>query len=285
MTTDAPSPRKPPGRPTAPPTPSPRRAVPAPGPSRVAFGPMQSGPKGHRIGLYGPGGIGKTTLAATAPGPVAFFDLDDSLHVLAPQLEGLDVRRVDCSGTWKGLRDALRGDGWDEIKTVVIDSASKAEELAVAHTIATLPDEKGKPVSSVEDYGWGKGYTHVYETFLVLLGDLDAHARAGRNVVLICHDGTATVPNPHGEDYIRFEPRLQSLTGGKASVRLRVREWLDHLLFIGYDIDVKKTKARGSGTRTIYPAELPHCMAKSRKLCDPLPLDYLDTTVWNLLLG
>ena len=35
------------------------------------------------------------------------------------------------------------------------------------------------------------------------LADLDRHCRAGRHVVLICHDCTSTVPNPAGEDWLR----------------------------------------------------------------------------------
>ena len=41
------------------------------------------------------------------------------------------------------------------------------------------------------------------------------HARGTRdNVILICHDCTATVPNPTGEDWLRYEPRLQSPGSG-----------------------------------------------------------------------
>ena len=105
----------------------------------------------------------------------------------------------------------------------------------------------------------------MFDTFLPLLADLDRHARAGRNVVLVCHDCTSTVPNPAGEDWLRYEPRLQSPNSGKASIRLRVREWADHVLFVGYDVSVGKDgKGRGAGTRTLYSAEVPHCMAKSR---------------------
>jgi hypothetical protein len=155
----------------------------------------------------------------------------------------------------------------------------------VEHTLATVPHEKGHRVTRLEDYGFGKGYSHVYDTFLPLLGDLDAHARAGRNVILICHDCTATVPNPAGEDWIRYEPRLQSPASGKSSIRLRVREWADHVLFVGYDVAVKDGKGSGSGSRTIYPSELPHCMAKSRTLSQPLPLSKFDLSLWNQLTG
>ena len=105
--------------------------------------------------------------------------------------------------------------------------------------------------------------------------------------LLICHDCTASVPNPKGEDYLRFEPRLQNPSSGKASVRLRVREWLDHLFYIGYDVECSKNdrgKAQGHGSRTIYPQEMPWCMAKSRGLAEQTELVQFDTTLWKELL-
>jgi hypothetical protein len=252
---------------------------------KISFGAIE--PQGHRVGIFGPGGIGKTTLAATAPGPVGFLDLDDSLPILMPSLGKLDIRRVAGIASWQDIRDALHSDGWDDVRTIVLDSATKAEELALDWTLRNVRHEKdGVVIRRIEDYGFGKGYQHLYETFLALLNDLDQHVRAGRNVVLICHDCTATVPNPKGEDYIRWEPRLQSPSSGKASIRLRVREWLDHLLYVGYDVECSKQtggKARGQGTRTIYPQEMPWCMAKSRSLTEQIELVPFEGTLWNKL--
>lgn len=258
--------RTPPARPPAPQPPptQPRGAV--------QFGKIHGG-AGHRVVLYGPGGIGKTSLAAALPGPVAFFDLDDSLPRLVAQLDVANLRPVEGVVTWDDLRAMLQADGWDDIKSLVIDTGTRAEEMAIAKTLESVPHEKGTKVQRLEDYGFGKGYTHVYDTFLPLLADLDRHSRQGRHVAILCHDCTSTVPNPAGEDWLRYEPRLQSPNSGKASIRLRVREWADHVLFLGYDVDVGKDgKGRGAGTRTIYPAELPHCMAKSRTTQTPVPL-------------
>lgn len=254
---------------------------------KVAFGKIK--PQGHRIGVFGPGGIGKTTLAATAPGPVGFIDLDDSLPILLPSLGELDVRRVAGITGWQDMRDALHSGGWDDVHTIVIDSATKAEELALGWTLKNVRHEKdGVVIRRIEDYGFGKGYQHLYETFLQLLGDLDAHVRAGRHVVLILHDCTANVPNPKGDDYIRWEPRLQNPSSGKASIRLRVREWLDHLLYLGYDVECSRQtggKAQGQGSRTICPQEMPWCMAKSRSLTEQIELMQFDTTLWNKLFA
>lgn len=260
--------------------PPPPSAAPTQAKGTVSFAKPRAA-SGQRIVLYGPGGIGKTSLALEAPGPVAFFDLDDSLSVLPA---GVDAQIVQVGG-WMDIRDALNASGWDAIKTIVIDSVTKAEEMALAHMLATLKTEKGRQANSVEDYGYGKGYSHLFETFLPLLADLEAHTRAGRNVVMICHDCATTCPNPMGEDWLRYEPRLQNPNSGKASIRLRVREWADHMLFYGYDVAVKDGKGQGSGTRTLYPVELPHCMAKSRTLRVPLPVDQPEPTLWECVLN
>ena len=253
----------------------------------VSFGRIQSA-AGHRFVLYGPGGIGKTTLATYCPGLVAVFDLDDSLSRLLPQIEAAgmadQVLPVGGVDSWAALRDALHAGGWDSVCTIVIDTLTKAEELCSAHTLETVPHEKGHKVQRLEDYGYGKGYMHVFDTLLPLLADLDAHCRAGRHVVLICHDCTTNVPNPMGDDWLRYEPRLQSPASGKASVRLRVREWADHVLFYGYDVDVSDGKGRGSGTRTIYPSELPHCMAKSRTCRFPVPITEPSGELWGTVI-
>jgi len=253
----------------------------------VQFGEVAAS-SGHRVLLYGPGGIGKTTLASQLPGPVAFIDLDESLSCLRTQLEdsGQMANIVPVMGVedWQSLRDVIQSDGWEKVKSIVIDTGTRAEEMAVAHTLAhTLQDSK--KVTSIEGYGFGKGYGYVFDTFLLLLGDLDRHARAGRNVVVICHDCTSTVPNPTGEDWIRFEPRLQSPNSGKSSIRLRLREWADHVLFVGYDVSVNKDgKGSGHGTQTLYTSERPHCMAKSRTTQKEFPLGNDATGVWEAII-
>ena len=234
----------------------------------------------QRIGIYGPGGIGKTSLACHAPGPVALFDLDNSLPVLKPTLSGLDIKVVQDVITWQDMRDALHSKMWDGIKTIVVDSLTRGEQLGIAHTLATVRNEKGYAVSSLEGYGFGKGMRHSFETMLSLLGDLDQHVREGRNAVLICHDVTANVPNPAGDDYIRYEPRLQNANNG--NLRLSAKEWLDHLIYIGYDIAVDSDgKAKGSGTRTLYPVETPIFLAKSRSLREPMVYEDGSDEVWK----
>ena len=246
---------------------------------RVTFGKIPT-ISGHRVLLYGPGGIGKTTLSNLAPGPVAYFDLDESLSRLRLSPEPL---AVPCE-SWQSLRESLQSSGWDSVKTIVIDSVTRAEEMCATHTLATVKNDKGQYVHRIEDYGYGKGYQFIFDTFLPLMSDLDRHCRSGRNVILIAHECVTTVPNPNGEDWMRYEPRLQCPNSGKAAVRLRLKEWADHVLFLGYDVAVDKDgKGKGSGTRTLYPCELPFCMAKSRTTQTPLVVEDGKTLWANII--
>lgn len=238
---------------------------------------------GHRIVLYGPGGIGKTSLGCIAPGPVAFIDADESLARLREQIDTLP--QVAPVTDWQSLRATLQSEGWGDTKTIVLDSITRIEEWCIDYVIETVPHEKGNKVKikSIEDYGWGKGYKHVFETFILLLGDLDRICRSGKNVILVAHDCTNSVPNPSGDDWLRYEPRLQSPDSGKNSIRLRVKEWADHVLFLGYDVEVIEGVGKGSSTRTLHTYELPHCMAKSRTVQEMIVINQGDSP-WERIL-
>jgi len=235
-----------------------------------------SGPQ--RIVIYGPGGIGKSSLAALAPKPV-FLDVEHGTHEF-------DVCRAGEIETFADLRAVLQSRALDGFQTVVIDTMTKAEEMAIGHTLKTTPHEKGQFVTSIEGYGFGKGLQHVYDTMILLLADLDSQVRRGRNVILLCHDCTADVPNPVGDDFIRYEPHLQAPKSGKASTRNRVIQWADHVLFVGYDVIAKDGKGRGAGTRTIFTDELPDHIAKSRSVHAALPFTGPeDGAIWDLIFN
>lgn len=197
----------------------------------------------------------------------------------------LNVTRVGDILTWEELRGVLHDESMlAPYGAVVIDSFTKAEELAIAHTLATVPTEGGEFVDKIEGYGYGKGYVHTYETFLKILGDLDSIVRRGKHVIVICHDFKASVPNPYGEDWIRFEHRMQETP--KAPLRSRVFEWCDHFFYVGYDVSVTKDgKGKGAGTRTIYPSEMPTHKAKSRDVANPIVYRDGEPDLWKVLFS
>lgn len=264
----------PPKRTAAPPAPAPAPTQTGPPPSGKVFGTTSGRVEGaQRIVIYGPGGIGKSSLAALAPDPV-FCDLEMGTREM-------DVRRTKDVETWLDLREAARA---NDHQTFVIDTATKAEEWAGAHVLRTVKTDKNKDALTLEDYGWGRGYQHLFDAFTLLLADLDGQIRAGRNVILIAHDCVANVPNPSSEDFIRYEPHLQTSKGGKASIRNKVFQWADHVFFVGYDVAVKDGKGTGVGTRTIFPREMPTHMAKSRRIADAIPFtSETDASLWTAL--
>ena len=255
---------------------TPRRAV-------KKFGVIR-GPnvEAQKVVIYGPGGVGKTELCSllTQVGIVPLYvDLEGSSSFL-------DVARLDPPPeTFEDVRDALHTDfgAFGEIGAVVIDSLTKLEELDRDFVCRTIPHEKGNPIRSIEDFGWGKGYMHIYEQMLLVLQDLDAIARGGRHVVCVCHEQTEKVPNPSGEDFLQYQPRLQS-PPKQGKLRERVLEWCDHLFYVAFDRFVdQEGKAKGNGTRTIHVTAMPTHWAKSRCLDTAIQYDRGDAKLWGQL--
>lgn len=278
-----------------PPRPTPTRPMPTPGPASAAVRPPVAPSrsyeikKGRQVGaqrlvVYGPGGVGKTALCSLLP-KVVFLDIEQGSR-------SFDVARFDDVETFADVRAVLSSLQLGPGSTLVIDTATKLEELALAETLANVPHEKpGTRITGIESYGFGKGYRHLYDRFGLVLQDSDRLIRQGINVALICHSCTADAPNPSGENYLRYEPRLQA-PKKENNIRERVLGWADHVLFIGYDVASEGGKGIGSGTRTIYTQELPSHLAKTRGAFNPadevpmsMPYHKGDDSIWRLLLG
>lgn len=185
----------------------------------------------------------------------------------------INMRRIQPGqlGTFSAVRAALNHTNpfWNGVDIVGLDSLTKVQELAKQFVIETVPHEKqGKTIKSIEDYGYGRGNGHVYTQMMLVLGDLDQHIRAGRSVFVVCHDVAGKKANPEGEDFLQYQPRL--LQTPEYQFRNAVKEWADHMAYIGYDISVEDGRAKGGSTRTIYWNEKPTHLAKSRYLRDSI---------------
>jgi hypothetical protein len=261
---------------------------------KLVLKPIPDNIQGHRIIGYGPGGIGKSTLFCKLPGPIGFVDADESLSKLKKQLvkNGIDLPMLIPATDFQSLRDNLHKNVTG-LKSIVLDTGTVIEGLwCMNWVLKNIKCEGGQTASRIEDYGFGKGYRNIYDTFNLLLSDLDVIARRGINVAMVCHDDTKTVPNPAGQDFLRWEPKLQDSKG--CSIRSRCKEWADHLLYFGYDVEVqahatdkKKVKvgrAIGSGTRTLYAAEAPHFMAKSRTTDEQFVIELDGESPWEKII-
>ncbi|MEY8460999.1 ATP-binding protein [Eggerthellaceae bacterium 24-137] len=221
-------------------------------------------PKAQKVVVYGPEGIGKTTLAAQFPDPL-FVDVEGgSAH--------MDVARAEAPRSWAALLstvDAVRAER--PCATLVVDTADWAERLCAEHLCA-----KNK-WASIETPGYGKGYTELAEEFGRLLDKLTELAEAGVNVVLAAHAAMRKFEQPdEAAPYDRWELKLQK------KVAPLVKEWADAVLFLNYKTIVEtvgegfaaKGKARG-GKRVMFASHHACWDAKNRwGLPDESPLSF-----------
>lgn len=224
---------------------------------------ISEGPQARpqRLLVYGPEGIGKSTLASKMPDPV-FVDVEDGTSHMY-------VRRLEQPHDWQTLLaevDFLCRNP-SGAATVVVDTADAAEALCQAYVCS----KAGK--SSIESWSYGKGYVFAREEYQHLLDALDRCVTYGLNVVLVAHSTMRKFERPDESGaYDRFELKLNK------HVSALVKEWADAVLFCDWETFVSvddngKAKASG-GKRVIRTDHAPQWDAKNRWGLPPkIPLD------------
>ncbi len=241
------------------------KAAPAPVKSYAAI-PWKSEGEGERLVVYAESGMGKTTLCALAPKPV-FLGIDDGGRKIKDPRTAADLMRLPNLDTYSDVRNALQQPAlFEDFETVVIDTFSLVEGLAEPFMFKTIKHEKGGTVTSLEGYGFGKGYKHLYDVMIPFAADCDRLIRAGKNVILVCQRMNVKRANPGGEDFLEAGPKLSHPTSEKNSVRRYFCEWADHVFLIdhfGVAVD-KNGKATGGTARAIFVQDEIHFVAKTR---------------------
>lgn len=206
--------------------------------------------------IYGPSGIGKSTLASCFPDPL-FIDTEDSTVEL-------DVARFDKPSSWTMLLQEVQYVLNDPscCRTLVLDTADWAEDLEVKDLCAK------KNWTGLEDAGYGKGYQYSAEEFGKLLNLLSDIIEKGINVVIVAHAALRKIELP---DELGQYDHWEMKTSKK--VAPLIKEWSDALLFCNYktivvNVDGKgaqkgKNKAQG-GRRMMYTSYTPYWDAKNR---------------------
>lgn len=228
-------------------------------------------PAAIKVVIYGPEGIGKSTLASQFPEPL-FIDTENSTTYM-------DVRRLPRPDSWLELLNEV---DWvlanpASCQTLILDTADWAETLCIEHVCAR--DKK----TGIEDYGYGKGYAFAVEEFGRLVNKLEQVKDKGINVVVAAHAliSKFELPDELGS-YNRWTLKL--IDTPKCSNSAMLREWADAVFFVNYktiivNVDGQgaqkgKNKAQG-GARVIYTTHHPCWDAKNRfGLADELPLEF-----------
>lgn len=224
-------------------------------------------PGAKKIVIYGPEGIGKSTFASRFPEPV-FIDTEGST-------KDMDVARFPKASSWQMLQEQVKyvKTHSGTCRTLVIDTADWAETLCINDIL------NKNQKSSIEEFGYGKGYVYIQEEFGRMLNILEEVTDAGIHVVLTAHAKMRKFEQPDELGaYDRWEMKLSK------NVAPIVKEWADILLFANYKTLVYNVDGQGAqkgrnkaqgGKRVMYTTHHPCWDAKNRyNLPDELPFDY-----------
>lgn len=224
--------------------------------------------RAQKILIYGPEGIGKSTLLSMFPG-VVFLDTEPNYGT-----SHLDVQRLPNPTSWtmllsilKAIRDEPITGG--QIKTLAVDTLDWAEKLATQYIVSKYQK------NGIEDFGYGKGYTYLNEEWGRMLNLLQELVDRGINVACGAHAQMRKFEAPENTDtYDRWELKLSKLNAPMT------KEWADAILFCNYEViavkteDRKKASAQG-GKRVIYTSHNPCWDGKNRwGLPDKIPMDF-----------
>lgn len=216
----------------------------------------------QKVVIYGPEGVGKTTFASKFPDPV-FIDTEGGT-------KHYDVKRFQAPSSWEMLIEEVRHviKNPSCCKSLVIDTADWAEKLCAENVLAKY----GK--SSIEEFGYGKGYTYLYEEFGKLLNLLEDVVEKGVNVVICAHAQMRKFEQPHEFGaYDRWELKLSK------QIASMVKEWADMVLFANYETLIFKDSnghAKAQGNKRVMFTTHHSCWdAKNREgLPEKLDFDY-----------
>lgn len=223
--------------------------------TRVTKGIIKSPPK---ILVFGQPGVGKSTLACSAPSPIVIQGEHGT--------DQINVARFDPPESWADVREQVQtlidDDAFaSQFQSLVLDTLDGLEALL----FADICREAG--VDSIEKAwrGYGKGYTRAVERWREFLSLLEFLGRK-RNmaVVLVAHSMVKNFVNPEGSDYDRWIPRINEKAWGA------IYGWVDAALFAHFEtantsvkID-EKGKAVSTGKRMLRTSKAAAVEAKNR---------------------
>lgn len=218
-----------------------------------------------RYTFYGPEGVGKSTLLADVKDIILIDVEGGSDNIDVPRYmfrdeEGGHVPRSFVEIT-SAIEDLLANPNHG-FAAIGFDTVDALEALMHRH----ICEVNSK--SSIEEFGFGKGYTAALDEMRRFLALLDRLRAQGVEIVFVGHSIVKTFKNPEGEDYDRYQLRVHEKLGGL------IKEWCDIVGFIRFDGggaklkgDQSQTKrARGwsSGRRIVHLARDAAWDAKSR---------------------
>ncbi|NBU79782.1 MAG: ATP-binding protein [Sphingomonadaceae bacterium] len=219
-----------------------------------------------KIVIAGPGKIGKTTFAASAPNAIGILTEDgaDAVDAAAfPLCQSLD-------DVYSAISTLINEE--HDYQSVFLDSLDWLEPLLQQHVCAA------NKWASIEAPGYGKGYIAAAEEWRNLLAGFEAlRQKKNMAVILIAHDKIKHFESPMHDGYDQYTIKLND------RATALVQEWADVIGWANYQIVTtesdagygqKETKARTTGKRILHVEPHPAHMGGNRFGLKNMPLDW-----------
>jgi hypothetical protein len=162
-----------------------------------------------RILIHGHEKTGKTTFASLAPNPI-FLRTEDGQGTISMSAWDIETLQDFFDAVALLLTEP------HDFQSVVIDSVDWFEPMVIASLIANRPkNEKGVDVTSIEDYGYGKGYVYIMEEWQRVFDCLTALRARGMIILMIAHSVSEKVNPPDGSSYDRVGIKLAKAAAEK----------------------------------------------------------------------
>lgn len=215
--------------------------------------------------VYGPEGVGKTSLASEAIRPV-FFRIERGMPKGVRQ-PGWNISSY--SKLMDGISTLYTDD--HDFGTLAIDNLTDLERKVVWPETCLRGDEKGA-WRDIEAPGFGKGYAMAMALWEELFEGLDGLRGRGMSIILIGHSLVKEFKDPENQTHNVYDIALQD--SQKVSAARYVKQKSDAVFLIKKDVSVEKEDpnnkfnkrviAKGGQARWIYTEGRPAFAAKNR---------------------
>lgn len=177
----------------------------------------------QKVVVYGPQGIGKSTMGMGFPDPL-FFDTERGsrrLPVKRTAIESLDDFKTKAQEIIKSP------ESFRQFKSIVVDTGDWLEAKAKEKVVSQY---------SAKDRAYDREGSYIGDEMMKILLLLDDIVKAGFHVVVLSHSATVRVDLPDQPTaFDRYE-----LDMNKKHVAPIVKHWADHLLFLRHKITVRE---------------------------------------------
>ena len=237
--------------------------------------------KPPRIVLFGSGGVGKTTFAASMSAPIIQLTEDGLVNI---EVDHFDLPKDNKTGydeIIQNIKDLLAEDDLGGYKTYVLDSLDQFELNYVWPKVC-----KDNNFKSMESVGWGKSYGEALNLWREFLKYTNELRERGMTIVFIGHNIVKRVEDPaQDQPFDRHEIKIRR---NAADLVLEQSDCVFYATRKIGTVKVQGTKGTSTkqtvGDRVLITEESPGCMAKNRYgLPNELPMNW--ETVREAMIG